>query len=73
MMAEKRGLSTEAQGKKGFYYLAGLAEGTETILFFALVMIRPEWFIPAALFFAGFVFLSVIGRLIVSINVLREG
>ena len=73
MMAEKRGLSTEAQGKKGFYYLAGLAEGTETIFYFVLVMIRPDWFIPATLFFAGFVFLSVIGRLIVSVNSLREG
>ena len=73
MMAEKRGLSTEAQGKKGIYYLSGLAEGTETIAFFALVMIRPDWFIPAALFFAGLVFLSVIGRLIVSVKVLREG
>ena len=73
MMAEKRGLSTEAQGKKGFYYLAGLAEGTETIFYFVLVMIRPDWFIPATLSFAGFVFLSVIGRLIVSVNSLREG
>lgn len=73
MMAEKRGLSTEAQGKKGFFYLAGLAEGTETIGFFVLIMVKPEWFIPAALFFAGFVFLSVIGRLIVSVNSLREG
>ena len=72
MMAEKRGLTTEAQGKKGIYYLSGLAEGTETIAFFALVMIRPDWFIPAALFSAGLVFLSVIGRLIVSVKVLRE-
>lgn len=73
MLAEKRGLSTQAQGKKSFYYLAGLAEGTETILFFALVMLWPDCFAPAALIFAGFVFLSVIGRLIVSINELREG
>lgn len=73
MMAEKRGLSTEAQGKKGFFYLAGLAEGTETIGFFVLIMVKPEWFTNAALFFAGFVFLSVIGRLIVSVNSLREG
>ena len=73
MLAEKRGLSTQAQGKKSFYYLAGLAEGTETILFFALVMLWPDCFAPAALIFAGFVFLSVIGRLIVSINQLREG
>lgn len=72
MMAEKRGLSTEAQGKKSFYYLSGLAEGTETIIFFATIMLRPDWFIPAALIFAGLVFLSVIGRLIVSVNHLRE-
>ena len=73
MLAEKRGLSSEAQGKKGFYYLAGLAEGTETIAFFALVMLLPGLFIPAALVFAGFVYLSVLGRLIVCINQLREG
>lgn len=72
MMAEKRGLSSDAQGQKSFYYLAGLAEGTETIIFFALVMLRPDWFAPAALIFSGLVFLSVIGRLIVSINILRE-
>ena len=73
MLAEKRGLSSDAQGKKGFYYLAGLAEGTETIAFFALVMLLPGLFIPAALVFAGFVYLSVLGRLIVCINQLREG
>ena len=73
MLAEKRGLSNEAQGKKGFYYLAGLAEGAETIAFFALVMLLPGLFIPAALVFAGFVYLSVLGRLIVCINQLREG
>lgn len=72
MLAEKRGMSTDQQGKKSFYYLAGLAEGSETIIFFALVMIRPDWFIGAALFFASFVFLSVIGRLIVSLQYLRE-
>src|SRR6056300_637037 len=36
IMAEKRGVSTESQGKKSFFYMAGLAEGTETIGFFAL-------------------------------------
>lgn len=72
MLAEKRGLTSDKQGKKSFYYLAGLAEGSETIIFFAVVMLRPDWFIPAALFFAAFVFLSVIGRLIVSLQYLRE-
>ena len=73
MLAEKRGLSSETQGKKSFYYLAGLAEGSETIAFFILTMVKPDWFIPAALIFAGFVFLSTVGRLIVSMAILREG
>lgn len=73
MLAEKRGLSSDAQGKKGFYYLAGLAEGTETIGFFGFVMLLPGLFIPAALIFAAFVYLSVCGRLIVCIRQLREG
>ena len=69
--AEKRGETTAAQGEKGFYYLAGLAEGTETVIFFAAVMVYPNAFATLALLFAAFVFLSVIGRLIVSIQRLR--
>lgn len=71
IQAEKRGETTAAQGEKGFYYLAGLAEGTETVIFFAAVMVYPNAFATLALLFAAFVFLSVIGRLIVSIQRLR--
>ncbi len=72
IQAEKRGHTTETQGKKGFYYLAGLAEGTETILFFAFTLIYPSYFAQAALIFAAFVYLSVFGRIIVSIRSLRD-
>lgn len=71
IQAERRGTVSDAQGKKGFYYLAGLAEGTETILFFIAGMAYPHSFAPLALLFAAFVFLSVIGRLIVSFQSLR--
>ena len=71
IQAERRGTVSDAQGKKGFYYLAGLAEGTETILFFIAAMAYPHSFAPLALLFAPFVFLSVIGRLIVSFQSLR--
>ena len=71
IQAEKRGTVSEAQGKKGFYYLAGLAEGTETILFFIAALLYPQNFAPLALLFAAFVFLSVCGRLIVSLQSLR--
>jgi phosphatidylglycerophosphate synthase len=71
IQAEKRGETSQAQGKKGMYYLAGLAEGTETIAFFAITMLYPALFAPAALLFAAFVYLSVMGRLMVSTRGLR--
>ena len=72
IQAEKRGITDTSQGVKSFTYLAGLAEGTETIGFFVLVMLLPATFSIAALIFAGFVYLSVLVRLIVSLNLLRE-
>ena len=70
LQAEKLELTSEAQGKKSMYYLAGLAEGTETIAFFTVTMLYPAAFAPAALLFAAFVYLSVIGRLMVSVRTL---
>tara|TARA_B110000971_G_scaffold214414_1_gene246453 strand:+ start:4628 stop:5227 length:600 start_codon:yes stop_codon:yes gene_type:complete len=72
ILAEKRGASSTAQGQKSFFYLAGLAEGTETIGFFAFVMVYPQFFIPAALIFSAIVYISVLGRLMVSIQQLKE-
>ena len=50
--AEKRGLTSRAQGSKSFYFLAGLAEGTETILVFALMCLFPAAFAWLAVMFA---------------------
>jgi phosphatidylglycerophosphate synthase len=72
ILAEKRGVTTQAQGKKSFFYMAGLAEGTETIAFFVFVMWLPDYFIPAAYVFAGLVYLSVIGRILSSYLTLKE-
>lgn len=72
IMAEKRGLETDAQGNKSFFYIAGLAEGTETIAFFAIVIIWPGAFIPAAFVYAGIVYLSVIGRVASSYLILKD-
>ena len=71
IMAEKRGLETNAQGSKSFFYIDGLAEGTETIAFFAIVIIWPGAFIPAAFIYAGIVYLSVIGRVASSYFILK--
>ena len=72
IMAEKRGLETNTQGYKNFFYIAGLAEGTETIAFFTIVIIWPGIFIPAAFIYAGIVYLSVIGRVANSYLILKE-
>jgi phosphatidylglycerophosphate synthase len=51
IIAAKRGMETTSRGQKSFFYSGGLAEGTETILFFTAVCLRPDWFVPAALIF----------------------
>ena len=55
IMAAKRGITTDLRGRKSLYYLGGLAEGTETILFLALACLLPDRFVPLALGFAVYV------------------
>jgi phosphatidylserine synthase len=62
-VAAPRGLKTERQGRKSFYYLAGLAEGTETIVVFILMMLQPKWFTALAYGFAAICTLTVFARL----------
>ena len=48
IIAQKRGISTERRGKKSFFHLGGLTEGTETIIFLVIVTAVPAWFTPLA-------------------------
>ena len=73
IMAEKKGLSSQAQGKKHFFYLSGLAEGTETIGFFVFVMLFPAYFSVGAMVFALIVGVSVIGRIFTALSSLQQG
>jgi phosphatidylglycerophosphate synthase len=61
-VAAGRGLETTAHGKKGFFYSTGLAEGTETILFFVGVCAFPAAFPWAAPAFAALCGLTVLQR-----------
>src|SRR3984893_1025825 len=63
--AAKRGLATSAQGEKSMYYVAGLAEGGETIAVFCALCLWPDAFAWIAYFFATLCMLSAIGRLLV--------
>ena len=64
LLAEKRSMQSRFYPKKGFYYLAGIAEGTETILFFVLFCLFPAYFSQLAYIFALICFLSTAARII---------
>lgn len=44
IICAKRGISTEERGRKSFYYLGGLMESTETVIFFVLFCLFPQYF-----------------------------
>jgi phosphatidylglycerophosphate synthase len=62
IIAEKRHLSTTAQGIKSLYYLTGIAEGAETIAVFTLMCLMPSWFGPLAYLFAAICIASAAAR-----------
>lgn len=62
-LAAKRGLTTQAQGQKSFYYATGLAEGGETIAAFIAFCLWPQWFGLLAYAFAALCLVTVAGRL----------
>ena len=72
IMAEKRGMSTRAQGVKSLYFSDGLLEGTETILFFVLLCLFPGWFSLLAWVFGVLCFLTGILRLRAAQGLFRD-
>ena len=53
IMAEKRGLASDARGEKSLYFTSGLAEATETIVVFVLFCLLPARFAVIAYVFAA--------------------
>jgi phosphatidylglycerophosphate synthase len=69
-MAAKRRLSTELRGHKSLYYLGGLTEGTETILFFVAFCLVPGYFAPIAWVFGGLCWVTTLTRVAVAAQLL---
>ena len=63
ILAEKRQITTQAQGIKSLYYSNGLLEGTETIIFFVLLCLFPAAFAPMAWVFGALCFLTAVLRI----------
>jgi phosphatidylglycerophosphate synthase len=61
-IAARLGMETRVRGPKSIYFTTGLAEGTETILFFVLFCLFPQWFAPLALVFAAMCFWTAFWR-----------
>jgi phosphatidylglycerophosphate synthase len=64
IMAAKRGLSSEARGRKSLFYLGGLTEGTETIVVFAAFCLFPSAFVPLAYVFGALCWLTTAARVV---------
>ena len=61
--AEKYAIDRPQFANKSFYYMQGLTEGTETILFFVAVCIWPQWFSTLAYIFAAACGVTIVTRI----------
>lgn len=71
ILAERRGLASMSYPGKGFYYLNGLAEGTETIVFLLLMCLLPSQFPIIAWVFFAICVVTTITRVIAGAHTLR--
>ena len=72
IMASKRELRSISHGTKGFFYLGGLTEGFETILFMIVICLFPGWFVETAIFFGVLCWLTTLGRFTIAIQNLSD-
>jgi phosphatidylglycerophosphate synthase len=66
VMAEKRGERSDARGAKSLFFTAGLAEATETILFFVAFCLFPAWFPVLAYIFAALTLYTALSRIVLA-------
>ncbi len=71
-IAAKRGMETRMRGVKSIYFTTGLAEGSETIIAFALMILLPQHFPLIAYFFAGLTLMSAIARIALAWGLFRD-
>ena len=72
VLAERRGLSSAAYPRKGFYFLGGLTEGTETLLCFVLMCLWPAGFSRLALGFSVLCGFTIATRLVAGCSLLAQ-
>lgn len=73
ILAERRQLTNIVYPSKGFYYLGGIAEGTETIGFFVAMCLFPAQFAMLAWIFFALCAITTATRVIGGYYTLRTG
>lgn len=63
IIASKRQMMTQKRGKKSFYYLGGICEGTETAAVLILFCFIPQHFNMICLIFSALCWLTTAGRI----------
>ena len=71
VMAEKRKMVSRARGQKSLFFTTGLAEATETILFFAAFCLFPGWFPALAYLFAALTLYTAVSRIALAMRDIR--
>ncbi|EPJ48167.1 MAG: phosphatidylglycerophosphate synthase [Osedax symbiont Rs1] len=64
IMAERRTIQSMQYPNKGFYYLGGVAEGTETIMLLLACCLFPAYFVWIAIVFSVICWLTTVARVI---------
>jgi len=62
IIAAKKDINTSKRGKKSFYYLGGICEGTETAFILILICAVPSVFAEVCLVYGSLCFLTTAGR-----------
>lgn len=68
VLAARRGMASTAFPQKGFYYLGGLTESTETMATFVLMCVFPAWFGVLAYTFAALCGVTTATRWVAGFN-----
>lgn len=71
-ISAKRGITSDPERRKSFYYSVGLMEGGETILFFVLFCLWPAHFATLAWIFGGLCWITTATRLAAGLQAFRD-
>jgi phosphatidylglycerophosphate synthase len=70
-VAARRGMETRSRGEKSLYFTAGLLEGTETIVYLAVLAVFPAIFVPSAWVFGGLCLMTAVARILLARRTFR--